>query len=277
MPSAFGEKVAEQGWCTGAVVDRNHVPELAEYLVRPGVEQPTEVGPDDWLIVVSQTCDVLASNLEAEPFVEVLHCGPVAKLRTQFKELRSTRTLDFKPNRATHEDIVLSAHAVADKYLVPRGFLKNRAPDVDRRLSDTAVSRVLAWYTLRSGRPAWPDAFVARVGKAKGVLESALEPLKDDIAQVRVGIVERDQELGDGEAYHLAVYFVVDEAVWEGDVEGRAAINTAFCAFASVLAACPGIEVDQDLSEVVSGGVYTWQETQSTDEWNFANLSHRDS
>lgn len=275
MPSTFGEEVAGQGWSTGAVLPPAMAPAVAAYLTRPGADEPTLVQAGDWLVLVSQTCDVLASKLEAEPYVEVLHCRPIAKMRTQYKELRSTRTLDFKPNRATHEAVVLTAHAVADRYLLPRALLRDHGPD-GRRLSDVSTARVLAWYALRSGRPIWPDKLVARIGKAKAALELALDPLKDDIAEVRVAIAEKDQELATGKDYTLAVYFVVDEAVWEGDAEGREAIHAAFAQFVSTLDGCVGIAVNQGLSEVVSGAEFTWQDTRATDEWNFANLSHRE-
>ena len=275
MPPTFGEEVEGQGWSTGAVLPPAMAPALAAYLTRPGADQPTQVHPDDWLVLVSQTCDVLASKLEAEPYVEVLHCRPIAKLRTQYKELRSTRTLDFKPNRATHEAVVLTAHAVADRYLLPRALLRDHGPD-GRRLSDVSTARVLAWYALRYGRPIWPDELVARIGKTKAALELALDPLKDNIAEVRVAIAEKDQELATGKDYTLAVYFVVDEAVWEGDADGREAIHAAFAQFVSALDGCVGIAVNQDLSEVVSGAEFTWQDTRATDEWNFANLSHRE-
>ena len=87
---------------------------------------------------------------------------------------------------------------------------------------------------------------------------------------------EKDQELATGKDYTLAVYFVVDEAVWEGDAEGREAIHAAFAQFVSALDGCVGIAVNQELSEVVSGAEFTWQDTRGTDEWNFANLSHRE-
>jgi hypothetical protein len=135
----------------------------------------------------------------------------------------------------------------------------------------------MAWYALRAGRPSWPNAFVNRIDKdTEAALEAAIEPLKEDIAEVRLGIVEKDVELEEDQSYHVAVYFVVDAEIWAGDVEGRAAINTAFATFVSKLNDCDGIEVDQELSEVVSGDEFTWQETRSTDEWNFANLSHRE-
>ena len=273
---AFGDEVGQQGWCTGAVVPQAMVPTIAGHLARPG-GAPAQVAEADWLVIVSQTCDVVAQKLEAEPFVEVLHCRPIKKPRSQYRDFRSTRILDFRPNRETHDAVSLTAHAIADRYVVPRELFKHHAPDDERKLSNVAAQRVLAWYALRSGRPSWPDAFVKRIDKeAEEALEQALEPLKEDIAEVRVGIAEQNQELGDDQAYHVAVYFIVDQEIWDGDVEGRAAINTAFATFASKLNGCDGIEVNQDLSEVVPGGVFTWQETRATDEWNFANLSHRE-
>jgi hypothetical protein len=100
----FGDEVAERGWRIGAVVPQAMVPAIAQYLARPGAD-PVAVAQADWLIVVSQTCDVLATRFDAEPLVEILHCRPIPKLRKGTKELRSTRTLDFKPNRETHGEL----------------------------------------------------------------------------------------------------------------------------------------------------------------------------
>jgi len=273
---AFADDVAQRGWQTGSVWPSGLLQELTPHLIRPA-QPATEVAGEDWLVVVSHTCDILATQLEAEPFVEVLHCRQIAgKPRKGRRDLRSTRYLDFRPNRASHPDLVLTAHAIADRYIVPRELLAACAPDPDRRLSDAAVRRVLAWYSLRAARPSWPNAFVDRIGNAKDALEEALEPLVDEIAQVRVAIAEKDEELEAGQPYHVAVYFVVDEHTWEENVDGRAAIHRAFGRFIGELGGCPGIEVDQELSQVIPGGEFSWQEAQATEEWNFANLSHRE-
>lgn len=91
-----------------------------------------------------------------------------------------------------------------------------------------------------------------------------------------MAIQEKGREIEDGESYHVAVFFVVDEDTWNGDIEGREAINTAFAKFVSELDACAGVEVNQELSGVVPGNEFTWQDTQQTDLWDFANLSYRD-
>ena len=273
---AFGDDVAQRGWQTGSVISAALLPELVPHLTRPG-QAAMPVDADDWLVVISQTCDILATRLDAEPYVEVLHCRPVAgKPRKGRRDLQSTRYLDFRPNLSTHSDLVLGAHAIADRYVIPRELLAANDPDPTRRLSDIASRRVLAWYALRAARPSWPNAFVDRISGAKDELEEALTHLIDEIAEVRVAIAENDSELQADQPYHIAVYFVVNETAWNNDTEGRAAIHAAFGRFIGELAACEGIEVNQDLSQVISGGEFRWQSAQDTDEWNFANLSHRE-
>lgn len=273
---AFGDDVAQRGWQTGSVVPAAMLPALQPHLTRPG-QQPTQVAEADWLVVVSQTCDVVAQKAEAEPLVEVLHCRPHAgKPRKGRRDLESTRYLDFRPNRAAHQNLVLAAHAIADRYVIPRELLAANDPDAGRALDAAASQKVLAWYALRAGRPSWPNNFCDRVRTVRDALEDALDALFDEIAEVRVGIEEKDEDLDPGQPYHVAVFFVVDEDVWNSDVDGRKAINDAFAEFVSELNACDGVEVNQDLSEVVPGNEFSWQETRQTDQWDFANLSHRD-
>lgn len=273
---AFGDDVAQRGWQTGSVVPAAMLPALGPHLTRPD-QQPTQVAEADWLVVVSQTCDVLASRLEQEPLVEVLHCRPHAgKARKGRRNLESTRHLDFRPNRTTHAELVLAAHAITDRYVIPRDLLAVHDPDAGRALDAVASQKVLAWYALRAGRPSWPNNFCDRLRTVRDALEDALDALSDEIAEVRVGIEEKDEDLEPGQPYHVAVFFVVDEDVWNGDVAGRQAINGVFANFVAELNACDGVEVNLELSEVVPGNEFSWQETKQTDLWDFANLSHRD-
>jgi hypothetical protein len=250
--------------------------ELKKYLAHPGVGYMPCIGKDDWLVVVSQTCDVLARTLSAEPFVEILHCRSPdgGKVRSQYARFRSTRLIDFRPNRTTHAELVLSAHATANRYVVPRETLVGIDPDPERRLDNVAVQKLAAWYALRFSRPAWPDNFVTRISKdAKERLEQIVSDLGDDL-EIRIAIAQRDEELPSTTHYRVAVWFVVDAVVWEDDPAMRANATSSFGKFTSELASCHGIEIDFDVSNVASGDDFTWQQRESTDEWNFANLSH---
>jgi hypothetical protein len=249
---------------------------LNKYLTRPD-EELMQVSDDDWLAVITQTCDVIATKLESEPLVELLHCKKLkGKPRRGMCDLQSTRYLDFRPNRQTHPSLCLTAHALVDRYTIPRELLAEHEPDKNRAFSQTAAKRILSWYALRAARPSWPNNFVDRISAAKQPLQNALEAIADEIAEVRIAITEKDNELTEDMPYHVAVFFVVDEFTWDTDIDSRKAINVAYYAFVTELNKCDGISVNEELSAVVSGAEFTWQQTKLTDEWNFANLSHRE-
>lgn len=275
LPLPIGTQVAEHGWCSGRVIPLHAIDGLLDYLAHPGVGQRANVGADDWLVIVSQTCDVVASTIEAEPFVEVLHCRipPGRKVRSQYARFRSTRIIDFKPNYATHNNLVLTAHATADRYLIPRQILAGLDPDAEKRLDEVAVKRLADWYALRSSRPAWPDSFVIRVGEAKDEIEKIIKTFSDEL-EIRVAIAPRDQELDTDEPYKVAIWFVVDAVAWESDDKIRQAATAAYSQFITALGSCDGVLIDTDHGEVIPGDVFTWQQMGFTDEWNFANLSH---
>lgn len=270
----IGPELQGRGWATGRVIAAKDLGCIQAYLKRPTGES-IEVAADDWLVVVSQTCDVVAYKLGSEPWIELLHCHAVPKLRSQYKGVRSTRMLDFKPNHHSHAETTVSAHATQDRYLVPREKLLDIAPDPDRSLSENSVLRVQSWLSLRYSRPAWPSAFVERANPARQRFIEILEPLRDDV-EVRVALNPTDKELRADQAYKIAVFFVVDGDVWESEKATRTDVQSAFMGFVTALNSCEGIEVDQERSDAISGDEFTWQETRTTDAWNFANLSYPD-
>lgn len=276
MPQSLGEQLDAQGWQAGAVVPVAMLPQLALHLTRPG-QPPAQVEDGHWLVVISQTCDVVQPKLGNEPLVEVLHCRPEAGLRVEYQGRKSTRRLDFRPNKTHYPGLVLTAHATVDRHVVPRDLFVGHAPDATRQLSRTAVTNLQQWYALRYARPAWPDDFNRRIDtKAKKELAAALKILTVDDVEVRVAIAENDLELEPGSPYHVAVFFVVDQTVWDSEPEVREQARRAFAEFVSALASCEGIVVNEELSDVKSGEAFSWQQTRATDEWNFANLSEHD-
>jgi hypothetical protein len=275
LPTSFEDQVDERGWAAGAVIPQALLPKLTPHIARP-TQPETIITADDWLIVISQTCDVVQRKLENEPFVEVLHCKPIAGLRSEFQGRKSTRRLDFRPNKDAHGQVVLSAHAIADRYIIPREFFVEHSPDPDRCLSDKAVGNLQQWYALRYTRPAWPDEFCERIKKVRKELVAAVRMVESDDIEVRVAIAERDDELPDNLPYHVSVFIVVDQNVWINYPNVRKEAFSAFSAFVSALSNCDGVEVNKKLSGVKSGDDFSWQLTRTTDEWNFANLSSED-
>lgn len=273
-PPTHGEQLLELGWRSGSVVP----PELYETVcphLRHGNESALErIDPDDWLIVVSQTCDVVAISDNAEPYFELLLAHPHrGRPRAQYRDLNSTRRLDFRPNLEIFPELVLTAHATIDRYFVRRELFTHANPHAERRISVVAEKKLQSWFSLRPSRPAWPNALVCRLKPAEDQLEAALEALHDEIAEVRVAIAPNDRELDSHTPYRLAVFFIVPGAVFRTSPEMRGLVQERFNEFVRVIQDCTGIELDTDLSDVVSGDEFTWEETRSSDLWDFAYLS----
>lgn len=275
MAETLGEQLDALGWQSGSVVPESLYAEIETATASPH-RASLRPQDQDWLIVLSQSCDVVAATESQEPDVELLLCHPIARPRAQFLDLRSTRQLDFRPNRVGLPALVLTAHAARDRYIVPRSLLMGAGPRADRRFSPESVRRLQAWIALRYSRTAWPNELVTRIAPAHEAILQALEDVgRHDVAEVRVALAPNDRELPSSENYRLAVFFVVDEEIWNSSPEERERIQTAFRAFVVALSRCAGAELD-GASRVVSGAEFTWQQMQMTDAWNFANLTWRE-
>lgn len=275
MDQSLGQRLTALGWQCGSVIPESLYPHI-EALTRNEYRALIQPQSPDWLIIFTQSCDLVAGTLEQEPAAEFLWCRPIPQPRAQFRDLRSTRRLDFRPDRENHPEVVLSVHAAHDRYAVPRNALERSQPRVDRTLSATSVRRLQAWLALRYSRPAWPDEFVQRLASAHGQIVSVLESVaRDDLAEVRIAFAPSDIELDQSQSYRVLIYFVVDETVWNSAPESRQRIHAAFALFVSTLEKCRGVQVDQE-SGVFSGAQFTWQQMQITDLWNFANLTWRE-
>jgi hypothetical protein len=266
IPSdAVGAALDARGWRCGVTIPSEMYAAIGPYLRHAGGAQPPTIEPEDWLVVLSQTCDVVAGKLDQEPLIEVLWCRPISKRRRGYVNRRSTRQLDFRPDVEKSPSFYLTAHATRDRYVVPRELFLDHAPRTDRSLSTRAVQGLQSWYALRYTRPAWPDEFVNLLCPLKEELEAALEGLSDDESELRVAIS------GNSDLYRLAVFLIIDEARATEPGYRQVALQT-FGDFISILRKCGRIEID-DLSKVVVGNEFSWQAMQITEVWNFAALT----
>ena len=269
---SIGSKLYSQGWRCGSTVPSELYARLKPYMRHASEPEPGDIALSDWLIVVSQTCDLVAIKSSQEQFAEILWCKPIAKPRKGRMNLQSTRYLDFRPNRQDHANVCLEAHASHSKFMVPRNLLANSKPRDDRIVSSNAVLLIQAWYALRYSRPAWPEDLVGRLRQKQDEMEHCLASLDDDRTELRV---QWRKPEGEGVAYVAAVFLVVEESTWREDVAYRANAFKSFHDFIAVLRSCPGIEVD-DLSAPQNGAEFSWQLMRVTEKWDFANLTGLD-
>jgi hypothetical protein len=270
--ASIGEKLFALGWRAGSVLPLELHEAIRLHLHHTDGKAPEHIDSDSWLIVVSQSCDIVVPKDGAELYVELLWAHPYAgKPRKGNRDLRSTRYLDFHPNREKFPELTLTAHATTDRFFVPRSALLDGRPDGHRTLSAVAIKRLHAWFALRYSRPAWPQTFVARFRPVRERLEDALNPLPKDV-EIRIGISPKDEEL-DKDKYAIAVYFVVPAEQFQNSPETRGLVQEGFNKFVGALKSCDGIELNTDFSGVVSGEEFTWEDIQRTDLWDFAYLS----
>lgn len=273
--SPIGPRLLALGWRAGSVLPADFLGTLLPHL-RHGIQEPPQHIDDEiWGIVTSQTCDLVVPKDDAEPYVEILLGRELhaKKPRTQYCDLRSTRILDFRPDRSKYADLILTADASSGRFFVPRQLLLDASPDPNRYLSANAIRKLQGWFALRCSRPAWPNNFVKRIQGNRNELEKALEPLKDDIAEMRIAISPPDRELNDDESYKVTVFFVIDAELYRESIGVRCEVTAAFAKFVAALDRCDGINLDHDKSDVVSGDEFSWQMIGSTEIWDFSYLS----
>jgi hypothetical protein len=263
QPQNIGGRLAAKGWRTGSVLS----PSLAASLsLQRASEAPRALKEGERLVVVSQTCDIVAAP-EAEPYVEVLLVRQKASIDHTKANLRSTRHLSF---RAQAGGLVVEAHAT-DRYWIPKELFEGHSPDTTNSLDDGAATKVCEWLGLRYTRPAWPNALVKRL-PPRDQVEKILRAVALSVAEIRVAISDCHKELPDGEVYKLAIYAVMDSTEYNTNQGAREACVRAFTEFLTLLRKCRDIEV-LDGSDLLPGDQFSWQMEQMTERWNFANLS----
>lgn len=265
-PKTIGTRLHAKGWKTGSVLTPDHARAIAPFLQRSG-QPPRRLTERDQLIVVSQTCDIVACELSVEPFIEVLVAQECNAVKRQIANLRSTRQLSFQ---AKPDGPILETHAT-DRFWIPREQFDGYAPDAKRSLTDKAASRLSAWLGLRYTRPAWPAALISRLPK-RAQMEKVLRDVARAVTEIRVAIDHIDEELPEDRPYELTVYAVMDADIYDNDPNKREQCTRAFFRLLDLLRRCPGIRVNEE-SEVCSGRDFSWQMTQMTDLWNLANLT----
>lgn len=268
-------RLRAHGWRCGSVVAATANPRVLPYLKHFGADLENIVSAEDWLVVITHTCDLYAvsGKSDPEPIVEILLCRPVrSKPDSTLRNRRSTRKIHFRPQRVAAPTLWLGCHATIDRFVIPRELLAEQAPATDRILDEQAVKQIQSWLALRCERPSWPDELVKRLAARYTDFVDALKPLDDDYTEVRVTIEAPSEESA---PFVLTVFLVIDETIWHGDPGARANAVKAFGQFLSALRKAEGILVHDD-SAPVSGGEFSWQLMQMTEIWNFANLTPMD-
>lgn len=196
------DQLRKHGWRQGSVLPPALMDAARESASRHH-PHPIEIRPDDWLIVVSHTCDVRNRGKPVnEPTVEVL----VARV---YGGKPDSREIHGKNSRRFHFDgehagstirLVASIH---DRLPIDRLLLAQHPPDASRIVghpgldkSDRTIETLATWVAKRYQRQAFPDEFDNAVQQAgaKEPIDKFLSSNAKDLLGVFIALADRKND-----------------------------------------------------------------------------------
>ena len=238
MPQV-SDVVRAAGWRQGSIAR----PADNETLLAASVDRVPEPGESVVrLVAVTQDCD-LVQEPDIEPFVEFIACREYEAVEPLYRYGRNPRLLHLQtigedgPGPWLH----VSIH---NRFRVGKETLIGMTVDEELRLEPDDARLLNRWIAKRYTRPAFPDAFNARLDAVGGRLERLYKSLEGEIV-TGVFLEVADDENVDDVPYEIAVRITARIEAWENEVT-RAALSRFEERLSTILDDCPGVIVADD-------------------------------
>ena len=211
MPQV-SDVVRAAGWRQGSIAR----PADNESLLAASVDRVPEPGESVVrLVAVTQDCD-LVQEPDVEPFVEFIACRESEAVEPLYRYGRNPRLLHLQ---AVGEDgpgpwLHVSIH---NRFRVGKETLIGMTVDEELRLEPDDTRLLNRWIAKRYTRPAFPDAFNARLDAVGGRLERLYKSLEGEIV-TGVFLDVADDENVDDVPYEIAVRITARIEAWENEV-----------------------------------------------------------
>lgn len=191
----------------GMVVDRNSLsPE--NFLLG----EPT-LAPEDILLVISQSCDVVHAELE-EPYVELHVARRIPTINGLNVNGRNPRKLHFACGCTTSHLYEINAK---DRNLVRKSDFQHAQALNHCTIPAPVIQEIAHWTGRRYFRVALPEAFSRRVTqRRKDRIKRLLERQGANVHTIYF-LLNPESELPEGEPYDLDILVTVDREVWESE------------------------------------------------------------
>jgi len=185
-------------------------------------------------LVITQDCDLVHRNFEAEPWCEILLLRSIEQANGNFMWAKSGRMLHMSiPTVGEYE---CNIH---DRHRIPRWHLTEHAPDTAMTLDARTLNLLRQWLARRYARVALPDEFNRRVGNVQKKVMKVLEKVGEDLEEVYLNTAFR--ELQADEEYMIILIGTMQDEVYEDTVK-QAAVEAALAKAAGLLETCPGVK-----------------------------------
>jgi hypothetical protein len=152
---SIGETLDKAGWLQGTLVKVEDHPSVYPKVIEAG----------NRIIIISQSCDIIKTPDESEPYVEVIVAEPIVRLDGNKTYNKNPRELHLVINSvAGDHNFKLLQHR---KYTVERKNFLTIAPDEDAYLTSPDISLMTRWLSSRYQRPAFPNDFNEKILQVK--------------------------------------------------------------------------------------------------------------
>jgi hypothetical protein len=226
--------IQELGWRQGSVLEAATVQQLPEPFVPP-------LAAGDFVLVISQSCDVVHPSYELEPTVEMLAVRAIpdtAKDGNLFFA-KNPRKLQFQHDGFNGAQLYeISIH---ERVRTPRPLLEAAPPSASVTLDPDLVDLISRWVGKRYTRAAFPDTFNKRCSTAAKDIRKALKQHGHLISGVFVRIDPLD-EAQDDQPYSVILVLSMRPEV-ASDEESAAQAAELCNKLEALLAECEGVEV----------------------------------
>lgn len=252
------DKLRDLGWRQGSVVPTALVNTTSTH----GSQIP-KVDVNDWLIVVSHTCDVRNPSMSNEPSVEILVARSPERSGQDSRQThgRNSRRLQFE---GTQDEITTTLVAKAnERFVIDRLLLASAPPDQSRRLgsrgekTDATLQILVTWLAKRYWRQAFPDEFDSTASKAKGKVDTFLTKNAATVLGVFIAFADRKDK---NPRFHLEFRVVVKSQAVTGDWAGQKAdleriFDACWAGVSNIAVEAVAVKArDFSVGEMVEGG-----------------------
>ncbi|QJR14204.1 hypothetical protein DSM104440_00997 [Usitatibacter palustris] len=256
------QAVRENDWRQGDVL-----PSAARHVISPFVSAPFP--PDAWVIVLTQSCDLVHNNLAAEPSAEVIVASPITDEDKEVRHLRNPRRLQIEG--AQDQNSVLLDLRITQRHSIPKWVLAGHEPDGDRMIPEGDLRTLVQWVAARYDRRAFPDAFMDRLKPVDKNLQKAWKRMRA-VTCIYLSISSYE-ELPEESPYRVALIAAMTSEDFESaDLRGQMEVQLG--RVTAAMDDCGGIEIER--AELRPEGEISLEELRLFGRWYLDTYSDRD-
>ena len=221
MENSIGERISDNNWSQCCIVQNKELQRI--------VELPLGT-PTAFLVVISQSCDLVHPTLEDEPYVECIECHPIEKEDGNFTHGKNPRRLHLSISNGVggrDQAVEILPYQI---HRFDRVIMEGIFPSKEYYLSEIACRILTLWLAARYVRAAFPDEFNNRINRVKKKLKKKASLLVESVTGIYIQILP-DREIAEEDVYSVNLLALVSVS-FGGEL---AAVESTISEYASLM------------------------------------------